>query len=693
MPPGTDTTARLGTVDAAPTRSTDRAHALRADIQWLRGLAVLAVLIYHADKTLLPGGYLGVDVFFVLSGYLITGNILRDMRRGTFSYAAFIARRFRRLLPACYAMLATTLLIGGALLTRGELFELVKQMSGTIGFASNVVLWQQAGYFDTSSALKPLLHTWSLSLEEQYYLALPVLLWLGSRLRPIVPITAALLASMIVCFAFVPHKPSAVFFLLPFRAWELLAGSFCAALALEKRVPPIPDGLKFAALVAIGLALMFPPDAPHPGPGALIVVAMTALLMLGAIDFGNSVPNRAMIFLGDISYSLYLFHWPLFAMANIVYADTVPPRVTTLLISASLLLAVLSWRFVEQPFRKGSGIAHRRVYLLATAAGAALLLGGFLLHASRPAGAITSPAPTAHAPNYGLDRICAANDAIVDRPECRTSPEPSILLWGDSYAMHLVQGLQAQTEQMQHSQPAQFDFMQATKTLCGPVPDVAPLAGTFRDDWAKSCLAFNDSVLRFLDAHPEIRVVVLASKWRQFFSDDTIDAFVIRDDAGVTKRAGPALETSVVGERVRKLIERIVAGGRQVVLVLPPPSASFDIRRCSERRREELPFIGAPEDCGIDAAASGSRDAVLTRTLANAAKATGASVFSFAPALCRDGRCLTEIDGVMLYQDEGHFSARGSALVGERSGLNRLVAGLAPTANRPRPVTTAKGHR
>jgi len=300
-----------------------------------------------------------------------------------------------------------------------------------------------------------------------------------------------------------------------------------------------------------------------------------------------------------------------------------------------------------------------------------LLLAGFMVHASRPtSGAV----PTGHSPNYGLHRLCAANDSIVQRPECKTSPEPRVLLWGDSYAMHLVQGLQKQT---------QFGFMQATKTLCGPVPGISPLAGTFRDEWASGCLAFNDSALRFLDTHPEIRVVVLASKWRQFFNAHEIEAFMIRGGAGAVKRGGPTLDPGIVGSRVRTLIEHIVASGRQVVLVLPPPSAGFDIRRCRERRREGLPFIGAPLDCRIDAEDSAERDAVLTRTLETAARAAGASVFSFIPTLCKDKRCLTEIDGVTLYQDEGHFSPRGSALVGERSELNHLVANLATPSSQP----------
>lgn len=677
MPPGTDSIA------AAPSRETSfpdirpRTHALRDDIQWLRGLSVLAVLFYHADKSLLPGGYLGVDVFFVLSGFLITRNIFPDIERGTFSYAEFIARRFRRLLPACYAMLAFTTALSCVLLTHDDLLGLIRQLAGTLTFAANVVLWQQAGYFDASSALKPLLHTWSLSLEEQYYLVLPFLLGVGAaRRRPVALLIAALLVSLIACLATLPHKPSATFFLLPFRAWELLAGSVCAVLSLKHpfpSIPAIPAAAKFTALAVLVGTLAFPPAAPHPGIGALIAVLATAVLMLGAIDFGTRAPARAMIFLGDISYSLYLVHWPLFALANHVYADAVPFPVKALLCAAALILATLSWHFVEQPFRTARGMARHRTFLLAGLAGAALLIatlaGAALTHVLRPA--VSGPSLPVFSPNYGLDRACAADRTFDALPACQWSPAPSIppsvLLWGDSYAMHLAQGMQTQSR---------FGFVQATKTSCGPVPGAAPMSGTSRAPWANECLSFNDSVVRYLDEHPEIRVVVLGSKWRQFFTPDGIDGFLLRDDAETTVRSDAALDPAWVGERVRALIEHLVASGRKVVLALPPPSASFDIRRCQARRSEGLPFVGAPDDCHIDRAASAARDATLTRVLDAVGQEAGAVVFSLEPHLCTGDRCASSLDGTVLYQDEGHLSAPGSALIGERFGLNRIVTAL-----------------
>lgn len=671
MPHGTESaTVAAAPLDATFVRPADHARALRGDIQWLRGLSVLAVLFYHADKNFLPGGYLGVDVFFVLSGFLITRNIFPEIERGTFSYPSFIARRFRRLLPACYAMLAFTAVLGSMLLTRADLFELLKQMAGTLSFSANVVLWQQSGYFDTSSALKPLLHTWSLSLEEQYYLVLPPLLYLGVRRRPIALLVVLFLGSLLACLGFLQLKPSATFFLLPFRAWELLAGSICAVLTLRHRTPSVPAALKFLALAVLIATLAFPPASPHPGLAALIVVSATSLLMVGAIDFGGSLPARTMYFLGDISYSLYLFHWPLFAVANHVFAEKLPLPASILLMLVALVLSALSFRFVEQPFRTARA-PQRRVFLLAGAAGALLLLAtsaSFVLRAPPMGSAFVE-----RSPNYGLGRACAADKEFVPRPECQSSAAPSVLLWGDSYAMHLAQALSRQPG---------FGFQQATKSLCGPLPGIAPVSGTYGKKWAEKCLSFNDSVLRFLDDHPEIRVVVLGSKWRQYFNPQEQDAFVVRRAAGVAPRTETALAEEDIAATARETIGRIVSSGRKVVLVLPPPSAGFDIRRCIERSREDLPFVGAAGDCWIDRSSSAARDEALTRTLASAGKAAGASIFSFEPHLCAGNRCVTAMDGVSLYQDEGHFSARGSAVMGEKSGLPALVAQLAQKAGR-----------
>lgn len=678
MPPGTESAAATATAaNVTYTRAAGQAHALglRGDIQWLRGLSVLAVLLYHADKALLPGGYLGVDVFFVLSGFLITRNIFPEIERGTFSYPAFIARRFRRLLPACYAMLIFAAVLGSLLLTRADLFDFLKQLAGTLSFSANIVLWRHTGYFDTSSALKPLLHTWSLSLEEQYYLALPLLLSLAPRRRSIAMLITAFLASLLACVALLPIKPSATFFLLPFRAWELLAGSICAVISLKHRLPGAPGLLKFAALATIVLTLAFPPSSPHPGLGALLVVFAASVLMINAIDFGDSLPARAMIFLGDISYSLYLFHWPLFAVANHVYADTVPMTVKGTLMCTAVALSYLSYRFVEQPFRKSSPVSRRKVFSWAAGAGALVMLLSLAPYLVR--GAVPGGDSADNAPNYGLGQSCAADSRFVARPECQSSAAPSVLLWGDSYAMHLADAL---------SQQQRFGFIQATKSHCGPVPGVAPVMGVYNEAWARKCLSFNDSVLSYLEAHPEIRAVILGSKWRQYFNDEGQEGFL-----AAASGAAPALVKSLdrqVEASIHALVARLTASGRKVLIVQPPPSADFNIHQCAQRRLEGLPYIGPSATCRIGQAAAAARDAGLSALLRTLAPVAGVTSYSFAGLLCDGEHCRTELDNVLLYRDEGHLSRQGSRVIGEQSTLNATVSDLL-AAKTPRPPAYA----
>ena len=665
MPPGTESAAVTATAaDVAFVRATGQAHAgrLRGDIQWLRGLSVLAVLFYHADKALLPGGYLGVDVFFVLSGFLITRNIFPEIERGTFSYPAFIARRFRRLLPACYAMLTFAAVLGSLFLTRADLFDFLKQLAGTLSFSSNIVLWRQTGYFDTASALKPLLHTWSLSLEEQYYLALPLLLGLAPRQRSIALLVTAFLASLLACLALLPVKPSATFFLLPFRAWELLAGSICAVISLKHSPAGMPGIMKFAALAALILTLAFPPSLPHPGLGALVVVLATSVLMIGAIDFGESAPARAMIFLGDISYSLYLFHWPLFAVANHVYSDTVPTTVKGILMATAVALSYLSFRLVEQPFRKPVSASRRRVFSWAAGAGALVMFVSVALLLVR--GAVPAGSGAGNAPNYGLSQSCASDSRFVERPECQSSPAPSVLLWGDSYAMHLADAL---------AQQQRFGFVQATKSQCGPVPGIAPVMGAYNEAWARNCLSFNDSVLTYLEAHPEIRVVILGSKWRQYFNDEGQDGF-LASLSGATPVVVKSLDRQTIETSIRALVTRVAASGRKVLIVQPPPSADFNIYQCAQRKLEGLLYFGPPDTCRIDQSSAATRDAGLSALLRTLAPIAGVTSYSFANLLCNGESCRTELDKVLLYRDEGHLSHQGSRILGKQSTLNATVS-------------------
>ena len=361
----------------------ERRHQYRPDIDGLRALAVMLVVLNHAGLGF-PGGYIGVDVFFVISGYLITGILLRELAQGTFSFWAFWERRVRRIFPALFVVTACTVIAGYRLLLPADFFALGKSVvAATLGY-SNIHFWGESGYFDTSTAEKPLLHTWSLAVEEQFYLFIPLLLFalaMTGRQRWTRSILTALFTfSLLSACWLVWRRTSFTFYWLPTRAWELLGGSLLAmAPALSEPLARRRGLLAWAGLSLILLpACLYTKETIFPGPAAILPVLGAVLL----IATGGATPTsvhrclewKPVVFVGTISYSLYLVHWPPIAFAN--YFALVPPPWWTRAcwVAISLVLATLSWWLVETPFRGRRLVPDRRLLFAGFAAGCALLV-------------------------------------------------------------------------------------------------------------------------------------------------------------------------------------------------------------------------------------------------------------------------------------------------------------------------------
>ena len=636
---------------------------MRTDIQALRGFAILLVLVYHAR--LLPqlkAGYLGVDVFFVVSGYLITGIIQRALLAGTFTFSGFYFRRAKRLLPAAYVTFGFTVLLSTLFLTRPEMRDFTWQLLGAVTFTGNIALWQQTGYFEGAANLKPLLHVWSLSIEEQYYLLLPAALVFTPQRFWKVGAFATVLVSLLLCFALLPSKPGAVFYLLPTRAWELGLGSL-GILALEGSVAGAwLTRLFWPALAALLLVPFFPTGAPHPGFDALIVCTATLVILLSRHPLLNrSLPARGLAHLGDISYSLYLVHWPLLAFAANAWVSPVPGWVRAGLVVVAFMLAWALYRWVEDPIQKVDIVLSRKPLFMALGVSTGLVVAAFAIPFAAFFGSRLADAPV-QVGDVLVGKVCDQDDKF-DPTECANSSNPHILVWGDSYATHLVEGTVASTDQ---------GVIWALKSLCGPFSGISVirLDGFYSQNWSKQCLTFNQSVLRYLSETPSVQVVVLSSYTEQYLSGNHL----VKGQFG-SSLLGDSVEELEGGEDVAihaliATVDAIRAMGKRVVFVAPPPASGFDIGKCLRLKARGKMFFGADKPtCEISEGKYRLVKSKLLSFLNRLSREADLSIISFDEFLCHAGTCAVEIGDIFLYRDGGHLLENGSRILGLEMNL------------------------
>ena len=652
----------------------------RPDIDGLRAIAVLAVILYHAGVPGFGGGYVGVDVFFVISGYLITQILLRDLAAGRFSIARFYERRARRILPALFCVLLCCLPPAFLWLRPAELAGFGAALAAVILFVSNILFWRQIDYFDETAELNPLLHTWSLAIEEQYYIFFPLVLavlWRLGRRAPALGMGLVFLASLALAEVLSRQMPGANFYLLPSRAWELMAGSLAAWLQLRRPAPaagPLAAALAWIGLACILLALpLYDDQTRFPSLYALLPVGGATLLMLcGAAPggAGRLLALRPMVGIGLISYSAYLWHQPVFAFTRRLGSD--PPGLTVML-GLSLLslgLAFLSWKFVEQPFRHGPRPllpSRRGVFAAALAGGLAFLAVAALFHFGQGLPQRIAPSGQSFAsldidprlrPIRGASTACSDGPA-PDLAACPAPPGATILLWGDSFAMHLGPALRASRS---GGAAAVAEF---TKPVCAPLLGAAVVNAAYPEPWSRGCLAFNDAVADWLRAHPEVTTVVLSSPL------GVLDyPLYLRDGRILTDRAEVRAATRAALIATADIVRGL---GRRVVFVSPPPQTGEDLSACAVH---SLVFgTQEAENCSFPAEGRSARNAAALDLLAG----LGADlpVLWLDDLLCQAGRCQTLLEGRILYRDSGHLSAEGSRLLGEIYDLAGRAVALA----------------
>lgn len=630
-------------------------HDYRPEIDGLRAVAVVPVVLFHAGYSWFRGGFVGVDVFFVISGYLITRILLADDAAGRFSIGRFYERRARRILPALLVVLAATWFVSGPLLLPDQLKTLAKTTVAVCLFSSNIFFALTTGYFDPAAEQNPLLHTWSLGVEEQFYIGFPILLaWTlrGGRRRTVCVLSAIALGSFALAQWMSSRYPVVNFFVTPPRAWELMIGALVACVPSERLDAFHPKLCELLAGVGLTMILsavaFFGPATPFPSVYTLLPTIGAALIV--AVARPQTVVGRALaapplVGIGLVSYSAYLWHQPLFAFARIVTIGQNSLVTMGMLSALTFLLAAVTWRYVETPLRNGIGLRRHQVFWRgALATGLFLALGFHTYWRDRD-----NHGSAVRRVNFGLGPQCAFESAFSPSRACMTADEPHMLVWGDSFGMHLMQGVVASDHGL--------GVVQATKSNCGPLIGVAPISRIDRAtnaEWAEECRRFGQSVLDYLGHEPSIKIVVLASPFEQYADSSKFILATATEQSPATPNAA--------AEFMRRTVAALRAMGKRVVLVAPPPSAAYDVGACADRRRLRKLTFGSAAACIIRRDEYLQRSAPVQRFLA--AVAPVVPEFSLDSTLCDRSVCSTTRDNVLLYRDPGHLSYDGSAYLG-----------------------------
>ena len=634
--------------------------AYRRDIDGLRAIAVLAVVLFHFGVPGVTGGFVGVDVFFVISGFLITSIIWRERQAGRFSFVDFWARRARRILPALFVMMAATLVAGWFLLAPKDYEALGRSAHYQATFSSNLLFARQHGYFDAASDIKPLLHTWSLAVEEQFYILFPLLLTvLSSRLKHW---RLALFGVLLVSFGMsvwaVTHQPQKAFYLLHLRAWELLAGAMLAVMPMRdwRASPGLAQVVSLASMALILIAVFgFDRHTPFPGAAALLpVLGVVGLIWANGQQHtwvGRLLSSRVMVGVGLISYSWYLWHWPVFVYANYAAVDGLGTFELVGLMLLSLVLGYLSWRFVEAPFREKRLLAGRKAILAAGAVG--ILCLGFTGLALREADGVPwrlseQALRYAQAKTWSPELMaCMADKNTPDeRLFCHFGPESrsvSALVWGDSHATALIPALEHGAKR--HN----ISLVQASFAGCIPLDGLENIA---------RCAHFNRRVEKAM-AEQSFSDVVLAARWSLYLygqiSGDTEHA--LKDPE--TGKYVRAVAEQRFAQGLRERIKGLRAAGHRVWLVKEVPLQKIIV----PYRLSRLAMLHRSVDGeGLPVAEHEKREAYISRLFDELAAAdSGVAVLDPAPQLCgADGLCRVELNGRALYTDDNHLSDVGA---------------------------------
>lgn len=636
----------------------------RPDIDGLRAISIVSVVLYHFGVPYFEGGFVGVDVFFVISGFLITSIVLAEIRGGHFSFARFYERRARRLLPTLAVVLLATFVAALVIMTPQDLAEFSDSLIHVLIFAANFFFADRGGYFDPSLDLAPLLHTWSLAVEEQFYIVWPLIAVTCFRFAPKRPrlVSLVLLAVSFAANVFIVEQdPLAAFYLPHTRVWELLAG---CCLAFGARPPGRRSG-HAAGLAGLALILFavftFDETTVFPGTAAVLPV-LGAVLVLWSGQSASSIANRVLslpplAFVGLVSYAWYLWHWPMISLFRYNFERDPSAIEIVALIVASFALAVLCWNFVEQPVRRGLwwkprartlGASLATTAMLAALATASYASNGFIWRYSDAMFDLTRERLTMRSADHKCPRVTAK--MVDDGDLCRLwethDDATGILLWGDSHAG----ALRSVFRDMAHATDVAVTYI--GEAACPPLIDAGRNRSGGRPE---ACLSLNAAVGKLLQER-RFGDVVLAARW---------DYYAIgKGNAGTAKQhylrdgqsTAPTLEENraVMARGLRRTVEAIVASGARAWIVMEAPYAGFNV----PNRAAHALMRGESEEefFGLDAVEQKARAEFMTSLVAG----LPVRVIDPSRSLCEGDRCLVFADGKPLYADDNHLSIYGA---------------------------------
>ncbi|CAL95871.1 acyltransferase family protein [Azoarcus olearius] len=647
--------------------STPQLHALpyRPEVDGLRAFAVVPVILFHAGLESFSGGFVGVDVFFVISGYLITSIILSDHARHGFSLVRFYERRARRILPALFAVIACCLPFAWRWMTPDELAAFGKSIVAVTLFSSNILFWRSSGYFDSSTEEKPLLHTWSLGVEEQYYVLFPLLLmltWRFGKRRQAWMLAGIGIASLVLCEWGSRIAPDATFYLAPTRAWELLIGSMLAFASSDRPLYDRVTSSSSAVLATVGvlmiLAAVFTYDehVRFPSAYALVPTLGTALVLAFAHKsnrVGRLLSSRGVVIIGLLSYSAYLWHQPLFAFARLRSAERPSVTVFLLLSIVVFALAYVTWRYVEAPFRNRRRIARGPVFALSLVGTAAFFLVGLT-------GPLSAGLPS---------RLDAEHQALLatatpspKRDECHAKGEDYLppsractyfnanvtwAVFGDSHTVEpayaLAQYLAARGQGLLH-----LSF-----SGCGP--------SILYDNRTAGCSRWQNEALLHIEASPHIRDVLIGFRYSAaLFGDHASDYPNLPDNEPRIDGQDGARSRELIWRSFSTIVERLQKAGKRVFVLGPIPELPRPVQQniFAGQFKDDAAYHNGTSRAYFDA-----RHRYILNRLDTLAWSDRLVRIDPVDVLCDNGSCRAVIDREAMYFDDDHLSVAGARRV------------------------------